>query len=183
MKKSISVFGVILFLLLIVSTASARKFSIGGFAGLNLPLAQQDTKSGALFGAKGRIPLLPFLALEPNFVFAKYAGKDVGVNEKMYTQEGGDITSFGADLLVGSMFGMSKVKFYGLTGINSNTYKRKGFSNETGLGWTLGTGFEFFPTGILSLEIRARYHAIKVGEGGKAYLEVSGGLNYYFGRE
>lgn len=183
MKKSISVFGVILFLLLIVSTASARKFSIGGFAGLNLPLAQQDTKSGALFGAKGRIPLLPFLALEPNFVFAKYAGKDVEVNEKMYTQEGGDITSFGADLLVGSMFGMNKVKFYGLTGINSNTYKRKGFSNETGLGWTLGTGFEFFPTEILSLEIRARYHAIKVKEGGKAHLEMSGGLNYYFGSE
>jgi hypothetical protein len=183
MKKGISVLGAVFFILMMVSSASAKKFSIGGFAGLNLPLAQQDTKSGALFGAKGKIPLLPFLALEPNFVFAKYAGKDVEVNEKMYPQEGGDITSFGADLLIGSMFGMSKVKFYGLTGINSNTYKRKGFSNKTGLGWTLGTGLEFFATEILSLEIRTRYHAIKVEEGGKAHLEVSGGLNYYFGNE
>lgn len=183
MKKLISIFGVILFLLMIVSSASARKFSIGGFAGLNLPLAQQDAKSGALFGVKGRVPLLPFLALEPNFVFAKYAGKDVEVRDKSFAQEGGDITSFGADLLIGSMSGMSKMKFYGLTGINSNTYKRTGFSNKTGLGWTLGTGFEFLATEILSLEIRARYHAIKVEEGGKGQLEVSGGLNYYFGSE
>jgi hypothetical protein len=183
MKKSISAFCAVLFLLMIVSTASAGKFSVGGFGGLNLPLAQDDVKSGALFGAKGRVPLLPFLALEPNFLFAKYGGKDVEVRGKSYGQEGGDFTSFGADLLIGTMSSMSKIKFYGLTGINSNTYKRKGFSNETGLGWTLGTGFEFFPNEILSLEIRARYHAIKVKEGGKIHLEVSGGLNYYFGSE
>jgi len=183
MKKAISVFGAVFFILMMVSTASAKKFSIGGFAGLNLPLAQQDAKSGALFGAKGRIPLLPFLAFEPNFCFAKYGGKNVDVRGKSYGQEGGDFTSFGVDLLIGLMSSMSKAKFYGLTGINSNTYKRKGFSNETGLGWTLGTGFEFLATEILSLEIRARYHAIKVKEGGKAHLEVSGGLNYYFGSE
>jgi hypothetical protein len=123
------------------------------------------------------------LAFEPNFCFAKYGGKNVDVGGKSYEQEGGDFTSFGADLLIGLMSSMSKAKFYGLTGINSNIYKRKGFSNETGLGWTLGTGFEFMATEILSLEIRARYHAIKVKEGGKGQLEVSGGLNYYFGRE
>ena len=183
MKKLISIFGIVFFISMMVSTASAKKFSIGGFAGLNLPLAQQDANSGALFGAKGRVPLLPFLALEPNFVFAKYGGKDVEVREKTYTQKGGDITSFGADLLIGLMSTMAKVKFYGLTGINSNTYKREGFSNKTGLGWTLGTGLEFLATQILSLEIRARYHAIKVEEGGKGQLEVSGGLNYYFGSE
>jgi len=183
MKKSISVFGAILFLLMMVSSVSAAKFSIGGFAGLNLPVAQDDAKSGALFGAKGRILLLPFLGLEPNFSFAKYGGKDVEAGEKSWEREGGDITSFGADLLLGSLSAMGKVKIYGLAGINSNTYKREGFSDESGVGLAFGPGFEYLATEMLSLEIRAKYHAIKVGEGGRVHLEFSGGLNYYFGSE
>jgi hypothetical protein len=183
MKKSISVLGMILVLLMMVSSASAAKFSIGGFAGLNLPLAQQDATSGALFGAKGRILLIPVLGLEPNFSFAKYGGKDIEVREKSYTRDGGDITSFGADLLLGSLSAMGKTKIYGLVGINSNTYKREGMSNESGVGLAFGTGFEYFTTEMLSLEIRAKYHAIKVGDGGRAHLELTGGLNYYFGNE
>lgn len=183
MKKSISVFGAILFLLMMVSSASAARFSIGGFAGLNLPLAQEDAKSGALFGAKGRILLLPFLGLEPNFSFAKYGGKDLEAGGKSWEREGGDITSFGADLLLGSLSAMGKMKIYGLAGINSNTYKREGISDESGLGLAFGTGFEFFPTEMLSLEIRAKYHPIKLGDGGRVHLELTGGLNYYFGTE
>jgi hypothetical protein len=184
MKKSILVLGVILFLSIMVSSASAARFSIGGFAGLNLPLAQDDAKSGALFGAKGRILLLPFLGLEPNFSFAQYGGKDVDdVRGKSFAQEGGDITSFGADVVLGSLSAMGKIKVYGLAGMNYNTYKREELEDESGLGLAFGPGFEFFPTEILSLEIRAKYHAIKVGEGGRVHLEVSGGINYYFGSE
>jgi len=184
MKKSISVLAATLFLLMMISSASAARFSIGGFGGLNLPIAQDDASSGALFGAKGRILLLPFLGLEPNFCFAKYGGKDVDdVRGKSYTQEGGDITSFGADLVFGSMSSMGKTRVYGLAGLNSNTYKREKLEDESGLGVAFGTGFEFFPQEMLSLEIRAKYHAIKVGDGGKVHLEFSGGLNYYFGTE
>lgn len=183
MKKSISVLAATLFFLIVVSSASAARFSIGGFAGLNIPVAQQDATSGALFGAKGRILLLPFLGLEPNFSFAKYGGEDVEVRGKSYTQEGGDITSFGADLVFGSMSTMGKVRVYGLAGINSNTYKREEISDESGLGVSFGTGLEFLPAENLSLEVRAKYHSIKVGDGGRVHLELTGGLNYYLGSE
>jgi hypothetical protein len=183
MKKILSVTMLVLFLLGISSVASAGKFSIGGFAGLNVPVAQDDAKSGALFGAKARILLLPFLGIEPNFSFAKYEGKDVEVREKSYPGEGGDITSFGADIILGTMSSFSKMKFYGLAGISTNTYKREKVSDESGLGLAVGTGFEFFPTEILSIEIRAKYHSIKIGDGGRPHLQLSGGLNYYFGIE
>jgi len=183
MKKILSVTMLVLFLLGISSVASAGKFSIGGFAGLNLPVAQDDAKSGALFGAKARILLLPFMGIEPNFSFAKYGGKDVEVRGKTFPGEGGDITSFGVDIVFGTMSSFSNMKFYGLAGISANTYKREGIPDESGLGLAFGTGFEFFPTEILSLEIRAKYHSIKVGEGGRPHLELSGGLNYYFGIE
>ena len=183
MKKMVFVIFTVLFLLSISSVATAGKFGIGAFGGANIPIAQQDEKAGALFGAKARIPLLPFLALEPNFTFAKFGGSDVDVREQSFPIKGGDITSFGADLILGTFSSVSKMKFYGLVGINSNTFKREGFSKKTGVGLTLGPGFEFFATDILSVEARARYHAIKVGDGGKSHLELTGGVNYYFGKE
>ena len=183
MKKIVCLGLMVIFMIGLSSTASARRFSVGAFGGLNIPIAQDDTKSGALFGAKVRIPLLPFLALEPNFATAQFGGKDVEVPGKSFPRDGGNFTSFGADLLIGSMSGMSKMRFYGLAGINSNNYSRQDIEDETGLGLALGTGFEFFPTEILSLELRAKYHAIKLGDGGRSHLEVSGGLNYYFGKE
>lgn len=183
MKKIICLSMLILLLMGTSSLAAEGKFSIGGFAGLNIPLVQDDAKTGALFGAKGRILLLPYLGIEPHFCYAKYAGKDVEVRDNSYTHEGGEITSFGADLVLGSVSGLGKTKFYGLVGINSNTYKREGISDESGLGLAFGTGLEFFAAEMVSLEVRAKYHPIKVGDGGRVHLELSGGLNYYFGPE
>jgi hypothetical protein len=183
MKRAFCFAFVALLVVGVTSVASAGEYSIGGFAGLNIPIAQEDASSGFLFGVKGRILLLPFLGLEPNFTYAKYGGKDVEVREKSYTQEGGEITSFGADLLLGSLSGIGNTKFYGLVGINSNNYTREGIPDESGLGFALGTGFEFFPTEMFSLEIRGKYHPINLGEGGRVHVEISGGLNYYFSIE
>lgn len=183
MKKIFSLSIMVLILMGMSSIAFAGKYGIGAFAGANIPIVQKDEKAGVLFGAKARIPLLPFLALEPNFAIAKFKGNDVEVREHSFTMEDGDVTSFGADLILGTLSSMSKMKFYGLFGINSNTYNRKGFTKETGLGLTLGPGFEFFATEMLSVDLRARYHAFKKGDGGKTHLELCGGLNYYFGKQ
>lgn len=182
MKKIVCLSVVLLLVVGMSSVASAGKYGIGVFGGANIPIVQKDEKADAVFGAKARIPLLPFLALEPNFSIAKFKGSDVEVREQNYALKGGDITSFGADLLVGTLSSMSKMKFYGLLGINSNTYHQEGFSKTTGFGMTLGPGFEFFVAEMLSLEVKARYHAIQVGEGGKTHVELLGGLNYYFGK-
>ena len=183
MRKVICLIIVALFVASSSSVALAGKFSVGAFGGLNIPLAQDDAKSGALYGAKGRILLLPYLGIEPYFAFAKYGGKDIEVRDTSFTGEGGDITSFGADLVLGSISGLGKTRFYALVGINSNSYKREGIPDETGLGLAFGTGVEFFPTEMVSLEFRAKYHPIKLGDGGRVHLEISGGLNYYFGPE
>ncbi|MGB7062182.1 MAG: outer membrane beta-barrel protein [Candidatus Zixiibacteriota bacterium] len=183
MRKVICLIIVALFVASSSSVTLAGKFSLGAFGGLNIPLAQDDAKSGALFGAKGRVLLLPYLGIEPYFSFAEYGAKDVEVRGVSFAGKSGDITSFGADLVLGSISGMGKTKFYGLVGINSNTYKREGIPDESGLGLAFGSGLEFFPTEMLSLEFRAKYHPIKLGDGGRVHLELSGGVNYYFGPE
>ncbi|MFQ6032166.1 MAG: outer membrane beta-barrel protein [Candidatus Zixiibacteriota bacterium] len=180
-QKAVLMVGPILFLLILVSSASAARFGIGGFAGINIPLAQEDVKSGILYGAKGRIPLLPVLGVEPNFVFSKYGDKDI---DNVGTREGGTITSFGADLILGNPIGFSRGRFYVLLGINANTLKREGLSDQTQFGLSFGPGFEFLPTEVLGIEVRARLHGISLeGGGGRNNLELSGGLNYYFGQD
>ncbi len=184
MKKIVCLSLVVLFLMGISSVAYAGKFSLGGFVGLNIPIAQEDMGNGILYGAKGRILLLPFLGVDPNFVFSQYGDKEHNVRGKTETREGGDITSFGADLVFGTFSGFSKVRFYGLLGINSNTLKREKIPDQTRLGLSFGTGIEFLPTDVFSIEVRARVHTISLdGGGGRDNLELTAGLNYYFGPE
>ncbi|NIM97089.1 MAG: outer membrane beta-barrel protein [candidate division Zixibacteria bacterium] len=164
------------------SIAAAGKFSIGGFVGLNIPVGQQDVGNGTLFGAKGRIVLLPFLGIEPNFVFSEYGDKEHDVDGVTMTRKGGEMTSFGADAVVGTLSGFSQARFYGLVGVNSNTTKREGLADQTGLGVAFGAGIEFLPSNMFSLEVRARIHGIRLeGGGARNNLELSAGLNYYFG--
>lgn len=184
MKKIACLSMMVLFLFGASSVASAGKFSIGAFAGLNIPIAQEDMGNGTLFGAKGRIVLLSFLGVEPNFVFSKYGDKDHDILGGTQTREGGDITSIGVDAVIGTFSGFSKVRFYGILGINSNTFKWEPFEDQTRLGLSFGTGIEFLPSDIFSIEVRARVHAISLeGGGGRNNLELTAGLNYYFGPE
>lgn len=182
MKKTICLGMLMLFLLGASSAAAAGKFSVGGFAGLNIPLAQEDMGNGTLFGVKGRITLLPFLGVEPNFVFSKYGDKDHDVNGVTMTRKGGEITSFGVDAVFGTFSGFSQTRFYGLVGINSNTLKRDALPDQTRMGLSFGAGIEFLPADVFGIELRARIHSISLdGGGGRNNLELSAGLNYHFG--
>ncbi len=182
MRKVVCLIIVALFVASSSSVALAGKFSVGAFGGLNIPIGQEDKANGTLYGVKGRIILLPFLGVEPNFVFSKYGDKDHEVGGVTMTREGGDITSFGADLVFGTFSGFSQVRFYGILGVNSNTIKWKPLEDQTRLGLSFGSGVEFLPTDVFSIEVRARLHSISLdGGGGRNNLELTAGLNYYFG--
>jgi hypothetical protein len=182
MKRLVCLIIMLLFLASASSVGAASKFSIGVFAGLNMPIQQEDMGNGTLFGAKGRITLMPFFGVEPNLVFSKYGDKDHDVDGTTMTRKGGEVNSFGVDGVFGNFSGFSQVRFYGLVGINSNTVKRDGLSDQTRLGVSLGTGMEFLPADVFGIEVRARIHSISLdGGGGRNNLELSAGLNYYFG--
>ncbi len=172
----------VLLLFCLTSAVSAAKFSIGAFGGMNIPIIQEDVGNGTVFGVKGRVMVMPFLGLEPNFVMSKYGDKDIDVLEQPMTRKGGDINSFGLDAVLGTFGGFSKVHFYGMAGVNTNSMKRDGIPDQTRLGVSIGTGVEFMAMDMLSIEVRARVHSISLeGGGGRDNVELTGGLNYYFG--
>lgn len=184
MKKLFCLCMMLLFLACTSSAFASGKFSIGGFAGINIPVMQEDVGNGTLFGAKGRIVLMPFLGVEPNLVFSKYGDKDIkdDAGNVLGTRKGSKVTSFGVDAVLGSFSGFSKATFYGLVGLNSNTMKRDGLPDQTRLGYSFGAGVEFLPTEVFGVEVRAKIHSITLeGGGGRNNVELTVGMNYHFG--
>ncbi|TFH64229.1 MAG: hypothetical protein E4G91_06485, partial [Candidatus Zixiibacteriota bacterium] len=71
MKFRIVLLILLLSVVMISPAAQAFRFSVGAFGGLNLPSAQEDTKSGTVMGLKARIPVTTYLAGEPNYTYLK----------------------------------------------------------------------------------------------------------------
>lgn len=185
---------VALMCVIMLSTSGyAFRFSVGGFGGLNIPVAQEDTESGTAFGAKARIPLMGSIAIEPNIMFAKNgdASYDVegGWNETM-THEGGKYTSFGVDLVFGGIMGYKGLGAYGILGLSSSKFEKKGIPDLTKGTYWFGLGFEYGFTDQISLDIRGKAFIFPYKDesnpntddkGSRKNGLVTVGLNYYFG--
>lgn len=169
---------------LVASAAGAQSIKIGiGFsAGLDVPIGQDDQKSGSIFGFKARLKVLPAIAVEPNLFFTKY-GQPSPEGIPDYDLPGSKITAYGVDLTLGSKIGGPGVKPYGLLGVGSYTVKRDEADQKfTKLGWSAGLGVEVGVTSLIGLDVRGKLVVIPY-EGGdsKKSAVVTGGITYYLG--
>ncbi len=193
MKSRATVLLVALSLLLLVPAANAFRFSVGGFGGLNLPIAQEDTKSGFAWGAKARIPLTGFIGIEPNFMMIENGDAEYDVegnwNKKM-THEGGKYNSFGVDLVLGSVLGYKGLGVYGIVGLSSSKFEKKGIPDLSKGTYWVGLGFEFSFSDKISLDLRGKAFIFPYEDDANSINDlkssrkngiVTAGLNYYFG--
>ena len=197
-KTIICVLVVSLFLLL--PEANAFRFSVGGFGGLNYPVAQKDAKKGSLYGLKARIPFLSFLAVEPNFTHLKNGDGEVQVGEPWnttMTHEGGKYSSFGADLAFGGVSGYSGFHAFGIVGIASSKFEKKGIPDLTKSSYWFGLGLEFSFADKVSLEVRGKTLVFPYSEsvtaasggvqpsgtGSRKNGVITFGINIYLGSE
>lgn len=172
--------------------AQAFRFSAGAFAGLNFPIAQEDTKSGTVMGLKARIPLTGFLAVEPNYTYLKNGDAEVKVETWENTtmkREGGKFSSLGVDLAIGGVSGYRGFNAYGILGISSATFAKKGLPDLTKGSYWFGVGFEYGVTDFLTIDVRGKAlifpykdDSYKDGDAGSRKNGiVTIGLNYFFG--
>ncbi|MFH2056743.1 MAG: outer membrane beta-barrel protein [bacterium] len=177
-------------ILLCAADASAFRFGVGGFAGLNFPVAQDDAKMGTVFGAKARVPLIPFVGLEPNFTYLKNGDAEVDIEDYNYgtmTIKAGKFTSFGADLVFGSIMGTAGLNVHGIIGVSSATYARNvdAIPDISNLTYWLGLGFEYGVNEQVSLEFRGKLMVFPYDDGGDTGSRKNGmvtaGINVYLG--
>jgi hypothetical protein len=169
------------FLLLFAADAFAMRIGAGAFAGLNLPVAMDDVTSGKIYGLKARLVLLPYVGVEPNLTFSDYGEGEVEVYDETMTRDGGEITSFGVDAVLGGIQGTPGLSVYGLLGIGSAKWSREGIDDVSELSTYIGFGTEYSMPSSISIEVRAKAQVISHEDGTYKNGCVTIGLNYYFG--
>ena len=177
-------------LMLLNVSAMAFRFSAGAYGGLNYPVAQQDAKSGSVFGLKLRVPLTSFLAFEPNYTHLKNGDGEVNVEDgwnTTMTHEGGKYSTFGVDLALGGVSGFKGFHSYGLFGISSAKFAKQGIPDLTKSAYWVGLGLEFAFTDMISLELRGKTLIFPYkdevkdnGTGSRKNGIITAGLNVYF---
>lgn len=164
------------------SAAMARPIGVGAFAGLNIPIAQEDASTGQLYGARLRIAVAPFLALEPTLAYFQQGDASAQVGNEQIKLDGGQSTALGANLIVGSVGPPTGVRFYGVIGLASHAVKQEGTEDQNRLAMNLGPGLEVGVGDRLALDLEARLHMISLdGGGARKNLGLSGGLIFYLG--
>ena len=164
--------------------AAAGPIGIGVGGGLNLPVAQDDAGSGFLYGARLRIGLTPFAAVEPCLFYFRQGDAEVDLHGESIVLDGGQSTALGVNLILGSVGPPGGMRVYGIIGLASHAMKQEGTDDENRLAVNLGTALEAGVGPNLALSLEARLHMISLeGGGARKNIGLSSGLLYYLGRQ
>ncbi len=162
----------------LAGVAHAGGIGIGVFGGASIPVIQDDTGRGSIYGVRVPVNLVPLLTIEPYFASTKGGDVKQDLFGSSYTRSGLDVTDYGANLLL--TFG-GPVQFYPFAGIGSFKLKRSGESDisQTGYNFGLGLGFGLPATG-LALHLRGELAAAVDGDVSRKWGNVTAGLQYSF---
>jgi hypothetical protein len=164
--------------------AMAGPIGIGVGGGLNLPIAQDDAGSGFLYGARLRIALASFVAVEPSLSYFRQGDAEVDLHGQSVVLDGGQSTALGVNLVLGSVGPPGGMKFYGIIGLASHAMKQDGTDDESRLAVSLGPALEAKVGRNLALSLEARLHMISLdGGGARKNVGLSSGLVYYLGSQ
>ena len=174
------------------STAHAFRFGIGGFAGANMPIGQEDARMGPAFGIKVRIPLVPFVGIEPHFIYLKNGEAEIGIkhdywNDTPQKTDGGKYTTFGVNLVFGSITGNAGLNFYGVFGVSAATFNKHdgAIPNLSRASYWTGLGVEYGINDAFTVDFHAKFLFFPYKGDSKTVSRKNGivtiGVNYYIG--
>ncbi len=173
---------ILLFLAMTGSAWALTDISVGAFGGLNTPIVQDDAKSGTGFGLKAKISPSPMIAGVLFFESRSFGDPELTIQGTTMSSDGGKVTAFGVEALIGSTGGGPGPHFYWTIGLSSYKWTRDGYDDVTEVGYHLGPGLEIvFPANI-GIEGRAKFEVVPIdGGGSRKNILIFVGANYHFG--
>lgn len=179
MKRAVAV--ALLFLAFGVGVAQAGggKIGIGAYGGLSIPIIQDDTGGGTIFGARVPLRFIPVVTLEPFYASSSLKDVEESFASGTYTRSGFDETAFGVNAILGSISG-GGMKFYPFGGFGSYKLTREGSEDLKETGWDFGLGLGIPAGSSLSIQIRGEIDMIVTGDTSRKFGNVTAGLNYNF---
>jgi hypothetical protein len=166
---------VLLALVLLPCAAGAVSIGVGAFGGMSIPVLQDDTAQGTVFGLRAPVALIPLVTVEPYFAKASGGDKDQDIEGTTITRSGLDVTGFGANVLL--TFG-GKIQFYPFAGIGSYKLQRTNMEDLTNTAYTFGLGLGISPMPKLSVHLRGELAAAVDGETSRKWANATIGVSY-----
>ncbi len=157
-------------------SGAARAASIGGgfFAGVAVPVVQEDQDNGSIWGLRAPVKLVPLLAVEPYFSSSTLGDKTVTVGGFSATREGSEITSFGVNAML-TMGG--PVRFYPFVGLGTAKYKRSG-QDESFTAYNLGLGLGLGVIPKVDVDLRGEFQAAAKDGVSRKVVNITLGASY-----
>ena len=148
-------------LALSAGVARAASFGIGAFGGMSIPVLQDDTDRGTMYGLRVPVKLVPLVTIEPYYAASNLGDKTTTVAGLSYTRQGFDETAFGANAML-TMGG--PISFYPFAGLGQTKLKRTGFDQSFPT-YNFGLGLGISPMPNISIHIRCELQAVSLASG------------------
>ena len=159
------------------ANATAASVGVGAYGGTNIVVLQDDNKGGAIFGARVPVSLISFFTVEPYYSKASGGTKKDTFGDVEYSRTGFDVTTLGANVILGSPAGAG-FKFFPYAGIGSNKLSRPGNTDSTYVGYNFGLGIGAGLTDKASIVFRGGVNMVKTGDTSRKFAEITGGIYY-----
>jgi hypothetical protein len=181
MKRLVLVAAVML-VLCGASSVFAGGWGVGGFAGITIPVEQEDAENGMVYGIRARVPAFWALTLEPQIFMLKNGDFDLAFNEQVETLKSWKATSFGANLVLGApVRQFAGIRPFMFGGVRLNSMDFDGRDADSQFGFGAGVGLEF-GSKTFGVEVRAGGEVFPDGnESSRKNGMITGGLNIYLG--
>lgn len=173
--------GALIALALAAGASSAHAVSISGevFGGMSIPVLQDDSDQGTVFGLRVPVSVAPLLTLEPWFSKSALGDKSQTIAGLPYERDGGDLTAFGLNARLGGVAGPG-VSFFPYAGLGTYTLERSGAEDISEMGYDLGLGLTLTPMPKLGIGLRGQLTMVPTGDTSRKYGEVQVGVSYSF---
>lgn len=169
----------VLALALVAGSAQAQSIGIGvqPYGGLSYPIIQDDTGSGAVYGVRVPVKVIPVVTLEPYFLSSALGDGEEEILGIKYKRQGFDHTGFGLNAILGSVGGAG-VRFYPFAGIGSHKLSRDNYDDIKETAYNFGLGLGIGATPKISLEVRGELNMVVTGDTSRKFANATVGLNY-----
>ncbi len=157
--------------------AAGIRVGAGAYGGAYIPIVQDDTGGGVVYGVRVPVNLIPMITVEPFYASSTLDDVTETLGGIEYTRTGFDVTAFGANAILGSIGG-GGMKFYPFAGIGSYKLERPGTDEIKETGYSFGLGLGISPTPKISVHFRGELDMVVTGDTSRKFGNVTLGLNY-----
>jgi hypothetical protein len=172
-------------LLIVLAMASSAlaigDISIGPFYGMSTPIANDNIKSGGMFGVQAKFAPTSFFAAGLHFQARKFGDPSQDLFYGSDTKDGGKVTSFGMDAYIGKTSGIGANPYF-MASFGSYKWKRDNMEDISKMAYAFGPGLEVVLPMKLGIEGRGMLEITPTGDKGswKSFIWFIG-LNYHIG--